>query len=635
MKLSKKLFLTIFFNLISLALLAQYEGIQKGYYKFPIKPDQTNYLSGTMGELRPGHFHAGLDIKTDGKTGLNVYAAADGYVSRIRIGPGGYGNCLYINHPNGTTTVYAHLEKFSDEVAQYVLENHYKRKTHAMNLFPKKGMFNFKKGDVIAFSGNTGSSTGPHLHFEIRSIDQEVLDPLRIGFNEVLDDVVPVPASIGVKTMDMTSRVNGQFGYETFQTFKAGNGKFVTDTINVSGTIGLELYSFDRQTGTNNRNGVPFTSLFVNNQLYFTQDIDSINFSSQKEINVHSNYELLRATKTRFGKLYIDDGNALDFYDTRAGNGLLQVKEGDTLNVSIELEDANQNKSTLDFVILGRSDPAMNSPIVTAKQDYFILDNTLIVHQSTEDQQEKITVYEKEGSSVIEPDYTLNNEHFYLVDLKRFLPVRIDFGNGKVKEYNFAERIPAASNQAFLSDTYSLRFDRNSLFDTLYIQAKHEWSESEDILEVGQPTFPLKGRVKVEWQPKAQYDSLENYQVYKVNNPRYPSFVGGEYKDGKFAFSFSSFGKFTLLKDDTQPKVKLISTKNNRVSFRIKDDLSGIRSFEAKINGEWLLMHYEPKSRLIWSERLDKNKPLEGAFELVVADNAGNESKYELKLGEL
>jgi murein DD-endopeptidase MepM/ murein hydrolase activator NlpD len=126
---------------LSFSVWGQYDGIEKGYYIFPIRPDQTNYLSGTMGELRPSHFHAGIDIKTGGKTGLNVYAAADGYISRIRIGPGGYGNCIYINHPNGTTTVYAHLDAFTKGVSKYALQQHYERKTHAMNLFPPKRTF--------------------------------------------------------------------------------------------------------------------------------------------------------------------------------------------------------------------------------------------------------------------------------------------------------------------------------------------------------------------------------------------------------------------------------------------------------------------------------------------------------------
>jgi hypothetical protein len=487
---------------------------------------------------------------------------------------------------------------------------------------------------VIGLSGNTGSSTGPHLHFEIRSIDQEVLDPLRIGFSEVIDDIAPVPVSIGVRTMDRSSRVSGQFGYATFKVKRETEKRYVVDTIYALGTIGLELYSFDRQNGANNRNGVPFTDVYVNDDLYFTQDIDSINFSYQKEIKVHANYQIQRATRTRYGKLYIDDGNSLDFYQASGQNGLLNVAEGDTLNVRIALEDANANESRLDFVVIGQN-LNQGGRLVTAKQPYFVLENTLIVHKPNQAQTDKITIYEKQGSSVIEPNYTVNDENFYLIDLKKHLPVSIDFGQGKVEQFNFSDRIPAKANHAFLSDTYSLRFDKNSLFDTLYVQARHHWSNEQDILEIGQNDVPLKGRIKIEWVPQAQYDSIEHYQVYNVTNKRFPGFVGGQYEAGKFTFSISSFGKFSLLKDNIQPTIKLISTKNNRVSFRIKDDLSGINSFKAELNGEWLLMHYEPKESRIWSERLDKTKPLEGELKLLVADNAGNESIYILKLGEL
>jgi murein DD-endopeptidase MepM/ murein hydrolase activator NlpD len=125
--------------------LAQYEGVDKDYFTFPIQPDKVNFLSGTMGELRATHFHAGLDIKTNGKQGLNVYAAASGYISRIRVAKGGYGNSIYIKHPNGTSTVYAHLQKFNSELASYVLKRQYEDESFTAIIFLKKTNSNLNK----------------------------------------------------------------------------------------------------------------------------------------------------------------------------------------------------------------------------------------------------------------------------------------------------------------------------------------------------------------------------------------------------------------------------------------------------------------------------------------------------------
>lgn len=636
MKLSKVI-LIIFLATSATQLSAQttYEGIEQDYYSFPILPDKINYLSGTMGELRSSHFHAGLDIKTAGRTGLEVYAAADGYISRIRVGPGGYGNCLYVTHPNGTTTVYAHMDEFAPEVADYVLKQLYAKQTHATNLFPTVGEFTFEKGDVIGLSGNTGSSTGPHLHFEIRNVNHEVLDPLRIGFSQIKDDIAPTAVSIGVKAMNINARINGQFGRLDFDLLKNGNTYFLNDTIEVSGKIGLELYGFDRLNGASNRNGIPIQTVAMNNEVIFSQSIDTIRFSEQKNIKIHTNYQAQKETYRRYNKLYIDDGNTLDFYADVKNNGFIDLQPGEIGEVEIMLTDSYDNTSTVKFNLKGIAPKNVLDKEPKTRKPYFVQDNTLAIYQSIGSEFEKITLYAEAGSKVVEPAYKTPTENVYLVDLKSILPLKADMSNGDTLAFNFADRVPATNKHSYLAETYSLRFSKSTLFDTVYIQAEHVVNQKEEFLSVNEDLFPLRGRVYTEWQPKKDYDNIEKYHVYQVNNPKYPGFLGGEYKDGKFAFSFSTFGKFTLLKDDTAPEIKFTSAKNNVVYFRISDDLSGISSFEGRINGEWILMHYEPKRRLLWSERLDKNKPLEGEFELKVSDNAGNESIYNLKLGEL
>ncbi|OEK01297.1 hypothetical protein BFP97_07115 [Roseivirga sp. 4D4] len=620
--------------ILPVGLYAQYEGIDKDYFEFPIQPDKTNFLSGNMGELRSSHFHAGLDIKTAGREGLNVFAAAEGYVSRVRVSTGGYGNCIYIQHPNGTTTVYAHLQRFNPIIAEYVLKNQYKRKSFTINLFPKRNEFKVKQGEIIGFSGNSGSSTGPHLHFEIRGLNQEVLDPLRIaGFDQIKDELAPSVQRVALKTMDIDSRVNGQFGRFEFSLQKENGTYKLTDTVDVHGKIGLEVYTYDQHNGAANKNGVPLIDMLVDDQLYFSQNIDTIDFAQQKNILIHTNYQAQKESRRRYNKLYVDDGNTLDFYDAKVNDGFVNASPGEIKQVSMQLQDAFGNTSKVAMTLRGvEKKKAINTEIEPSKGSY-VQDNTLMLFQPKDSTNNNITIYKEQGSIIAEPTYQNDRTNVFLIDLRRLLPQSVTFNDGSQESLHFADRIPAANAHSYLSDTYSLRFSKNALFDTVYIRARHFIDDAQmEVFEVDQDRYPLKGSVYAEFMPLAQYDDLEKYHVYSIKNPRNPGFVGGKYDEGKFSFNFSSFGKYTLLKDDVAPTIKKRSVKNGRISLTIRDNLSGINSFEAKLNGEWILMKYEPKRSLIWSERLDKNKPLVGEFELKVADNAGNESFLKLKL---
>src|SRR5687768_17785594 len=171
-------------------------------YLYPIRPGLPGSLAGTMGELRTTHFHSGIDIRTDNIIGLPVLASKSGYISRVTVSPSGYGNVLYITHPNGHTTLYAHLDKFSGALAKFVLEEQYKRKTANVDLFFQPNEFKVTRGDTVALSGNSGSSGGPHLHFDIRDANNYALNPLQVEeFSEIVDNLPPTIEKIALKTL--------------------------------------------------------------------------------------------------------------------------------------------------------------------------------------------------------------------------------------------------------------------------------------------------------------------------------------------------------------------------------------------------------------------------------------------------
>ena len=306
-------------------------------------------LSGTFAELRGNHFHGGIDIKTQGRSALRINAVADGYVSRVAVSPYGYGNALYLRHPEGYTTVYGHLNAFYPELEKWVEDQLRDRSKNDGNLYPSPEQFKVTRGQLVAFSGNTGGSFGPHLHFEIRDTKtEEPLNPLEFGL-KVKDTRKP-----DVRGLRWTAKDFGEKG-----TFKSG------DTIEFSRGLGIDLYTTDKQDLANNNNGVYSIEALIQGKPFFTANYRRINFSTSRFINAHINYDLYCSQGVRYTRLYELENNPLKVTDTyeviapafRASKGWITVAQDSVVKVEVSIKDYEGNTSAFSFFVKGQQQP--------------------------------------------------------------------------------------------------------------------------------------------------------------------------------------------------------------------------------------------------------------------------------------
>ena len=319
-------------------------------------------LSGSFGELRSNHFHAGLDIKTQGKEGLNVFAAAEGYVSRIKVQQYGYGKAIYITHPNGYTTVYGHLSKFADNIEKYVKSIQYKKESYATgNLYFKKDKFPIKKGEVIAFSGDTGGSGGPHLHYEIRNTATEhVINPLLFGL-KVVDTKTPTFQSLKIYTLNSDARINQQRKSFQIPIKNIGKGKYVADRVTASGLIGFGASVFDRFNNAPNKNGIFSLEMLVNGKRFYYHSVKTFSFSESKLLNLHIDYGHYKKYKRRYQKTYKETANKLSTYKDLINNGKINIKQNLNYSVEIIAKDFEGNSSSIKIPVVGKEGNAIFS----------------------------------------------------------------------------------------------------------------------------------------------------------------------------------------------------------------------------------------------------------------------------------
>jgi hypothetical protein len=362
----------------------------------------------------------------------------------------------------------------------------------------------------------------------------------------------------------------------------------------------------------------------IDDKLHFIQSIDTIDVAETRGIYSLMNYSVLRNTGKRFYKLYIDDGNLLNFYTRSPGDGKIFVGEGKDRKVEVTLKDCFGNSSKLVFRLrpsrplseLRTTEVAPPEPVIT------ISDNTLVL--KCRPCKDSLLLFQSGGSHKMPPAYRSAAVQTYLVELREHMPDSLTVC-GFTRKPGIKSLIAPQVEYSYYSDWLDMSFPSNALFDTLYLGLSRDTINGT--FTIGRSDVPLNRAIEVNVATAGRAG-----QVYRKAGRNSYNFIGGESNGERIRFFTRELGEFVILADSAEPVIRPLAVNGYRLRFKISDELSGIASYEATINDEWLLMHYDAKSGTIWSQPLDPSKPLDGEFVLRVTDNAGNEATYHTKI---
>jgi hypothetical protein len=562
------------FILLYLSAPAQ-DILPAGYFRSPL--DIPLNLSGSFGEPRTNHFHTGIDIRTNGTEGARVYAVADGYVSRVKISATGYGKAVYVTHPNGYVSVYGHLQRLNGPLAGWVKKEHYRLEAFEMDVYPEKDHITVRKGEVIAFSGNSGSSGGPHLHFEIRREDgQKPVNPHYLGIS-VPDDVRPSFTLLKIYPAGPGTEINGlskelRVPVEgTGKEYRPGDGS----TIRISGPVSFGVSVFDRHVTTGLKTGIYSLELFLDTIPVWSIRMDRLNFDHGRYVNSLLDYRELVKNRVKVQRTKVDPNNQLTMYGRVWGKGVVDFSDSLNHIMKYVAKDVAGNEAVLRFTV--RSQPADPE--------------------------------EAEGGAMEEmPDFLYHQ-------FNQFQDSGVMF---------------SAPPMAFY-DSFKFRYERCQPVKGAYSPVHQIHEETTAIhdycsLSVRAESLPEGLRRKACLAKVTQNDKLE--------------YAGGDcMDDGMVSGRIREFGRYCVAVDTVPPVINPIrpelfnNLKGQRgISFTISDDFSGIRSYKGTINGHWILMDYDAKNDLLTYEIDDRLPQGESLLRIEAADSKGNRKIYESRL---
>ena len=513
---------------------AQAQRLDPGDYIYPIR-DVARLYAANFGEMRPAHFHAGIDIKTDGAEGKPLVAVADGYVSRVSLAAGGYGRAVYLTLRNGTTAVYGHLQRFRDDIEEHVRQERTARRANGVNLWFGPEAWPVKQGDVIGFSGNSGSSMGPHLHFEIRDTPtQRLYNVVREGVIRPEDNLPPRIMRLHYVEVDTLQGVPVRSRMESYAVVREAEGRYRLTREEPVG-VGRKGYFVaevtDRRNGVHNTFGIWRVTASADGIPYFEYRMDGFTHDLSRCCDAVSCYPLQLGSRNEVIRLARLAGAPDCFYPTMEERGLVRTAEGQQRRIRIEAEDDCGNRSALEFTIRGCSESFRAEPDTAA-----------------------VAVY---------PDRTS------LIQVGR--EARISIPEGALYEPVFAkperrETPQADSGVVVLSPAYRFL----------------------------SPETPLRHAAAVTIRTHVPRP-LQLQPVLAVRNRKGRlAYVGGTYANGAVTATTYATGDLTVVADTLPPSIRPLFTEGADLSkaeglrFRVADNFSGIAAWTLRIDGEWV-----------------------------------------------
>lgn len=527
------------------------------------------YLSGNFGELRSNHFHTGIDIKTGGVVGKNVLAAADGKIARIAVSPYGYGKAVYINHDDGMQTVYGHLLSFNDDIARVVRDKQYEEESFSVDFSPEEDIY-VAKGEVIALSGNSGSSGGPHLHFEIRK-GIKPQNPLKFGF-EIKDNIAPRIRGLRFHPLSPNATVNGEHQAKSFVitgsrgAYKLRNG----GQVDVQGDFGLSVHTLDFLNDVPNKCGVYSVQLYIDSVLICEQKFDELDFGTNRHINCYKDFEVYHTNGWHYHKSFIEPGNELEIYSPNVINsGIISNLEPGIHEGKYIILDAYGNRSDLPFSF------------------------SVKAADSTANYQKPFDAFFK---------WDAPNSFEYQDEIRIDIPAKALYSD---LYFVFGREM---KKPPFQSALYSI--------NNRYVPLDQSMEIQFNIADI----FPDKREklVAVKYSPQG-YKSYVNGEVtgdvFKVRSRYF----------GKYAL--------VLDEEKPEIKPYKNSASGNipargTLYYSVKDDKSGVNNFRAELNGKWVLLEYNPKKGRFELDIEDAGfERGNNTLEIQVKDGTGNLAK--------